>query len=171
MIDNWTQSLAKVLESEGGFVNHPRDPGGATKYGITKATYENWLGRRVTLDQMKALTVVQVAPIYKANYWDKVRADELPDGIDLLMFDFAVNAGVSRAVRIAQKVVGVKADGVIGPVTLGAIRDTDPLTFIQEYTDRKLSFYRRLKTYDVFGRGWETRSEKTQIAALNLFRD
>lgn len=171
MIDNWNASLAKVLESEGGFVNHPRDPAGATNLGITKATYENWVGRHVAIDEMRQLTVTHAAPIYKQEYWDRVRADELPDGVDLMLFDFAVNAGVSRAVRTAQRVVGVVVDGKLGPKTLAAIRDTDPLNFIKEYTNRKLAFYRRLKTYDVFGRGWEARSQKTQIAALNLLRD
>ena len=171
MKDNWTASLAKVLESEGGFVNHKRDPGGVTNLGITKRVYEQWVQRQVSVQEMRDLTVMQAAPIYEHEYWNRIKGDELPDGVDLLMFDFAVNAGVSRAVRTAQRVVGVKADGVIGPITLKAINNYDPQDFIKEYTDRKLSFYRRLKHYDTFGRGWERRSQKTQIAALELLRD
>ena len=171
MKDNWTTCLAEVLKSEGGYVNHPRDPGGATNLGITKRVYEEWLGRPVSIDEMKKLTVAHAAPIYQKNYWERVRGDELPDGVDLLMFDFAVNAGVSRSVRTAQKVVGTTVDGVLGPMTMKAIQDCEPLDFIKEFTERKLAFYRRLKHYDAFGRGWERRSQKTQIAALELLRD
>ena len=171
MKDNWTACLAKVLESEGGFVNHRRDPGGATNLGITKRVYEQWVQRQVSIQEMRELTVVQAAPIYEHEYWNRVRGDELPDGVDLLMFDFAVNAGTSRAIRMAQRVVGVKADGIIGPVTIKAIQEYDPQDFIKEYSLRKLAFYRRLKHYDTFGRGWERRTQKTQIAALELLRD
>lgn len=171
MKNNWTACLAKVLESEGGFVNHRRDPGGATNLGITKRVYEQWVQRKVSIQEMRELTVAQAAPIYEQEYWNRVRGDELPDGVDLLMFDFAVNAGTRRAVRMAQRVVGVTSDGIIGPITLKAIRDYDPQAFINEYSDRKLKFYRRLKHYDTFGRGWERRTQKTQIAALDLLRD
>ena len=171
MIDNWNAALAKILESEGGYVNHPRDPGGVTNMGITKRVYEQWVQRVVSNQEMRELTVVHVAPIYEHEYWDRVRGDELPDGADLIMFDFAVNAGVKRAVRTAQWVVGAKVDGIIGPKTMGAIAAYDPVKFIKAYTDRKLAFYRRLRHYDTFGRGWERRSQKTQIAALELIRD
>ena len=117
------------------------------------------------------MTVEQAAPLYKKEYWDRVKGDELPDGADLLLFDFAVNAGVSRSVRLAQKVVGATADGVIGPMTLKAINGYDNHDFIKDFTDRKLAYYRRLKHYPTFGKGWERRSQKTQIAALDLLRD
>lgn len=171
MIDNWNTALAKVLEYEGGFVNHPRDTGGVTNLGITKRVYEEWVQRPVSIQEMRELTVMHVAPIYEHEYWDRVRGDELPDGVDLMLFDFAVNAGVKRAIRTAQWVVGAKVDGIIGPKTMAAIASYDPMQFIQEYTERKLAFYRRLRNYDVFGRGWERRSQKTQIAALDLIRD
>lgn len=171
MRDNWNASIAKVLESEGGFVNHPKDPGGVTNLGVTKKVYEAWVGRPVSVQEMRELTVEQAAPLYKKEYWDRVKGDDLPDGTDLLLFDFAVNAGVSRSVRLAQKVVGTTADGVIGPMTLKAINGYDNHDFIKDFTDRKLAYYRRLKHYPTFGKGWERRSQKTQIAALDLLRD
>ena len=116
-MSNFQKCLEIILHHEGGYVNHPKDPGGETNLGVTKRVYEEWGGTK----DMKDLTVEDVAPIYKKNYWDRVKGDNLPTGLDLCIFDFAVNAGPGRAAKMIQKMIGVTVDGGIGPMTLQAL--------------------------------------------------
>ena len=102
MQSNWDKCLQAILHHEGGYVNHPKDPGGETNLGVTKRVYEEWGGTK----DMKQLTFEDVAPIYKKNYWDKVKADDLPSGLDLCVFDFAVNAASSRVVTMPAATAG-----------------------------------------------------------------
>ena len=112
-------AVGLVLQHEGGFVQHPSDPGGATKFGITRETLARARGRPVSVDDVRRPDARRrPSPIYRRLYWDAVRADELPPGLDLAVFDLAVNSGPSRAVRMLQAVLGVEADGIVGPVTL-----------------------------------------------------
>ena len=136
--------------------------------GVTQAVYEDWVDRPVTEDEMKSLTVDDVTPIYKQNYWDRVKADDLPSGVDFAVFDLAVNGGVGRGAKMLQAVVGVKQDGGIGPQTLAAVANMDAVDIIYNYTARREDFYRSLSTFDTFGRGWLRRNEKTQIDALAM---
>ena len=110
---NYQKCLETILHHEGGYVNHPKDPGGETNLGVTKRVYEGWGGTK----DMKDLTVEDVAPIYEKNYWGKVKGDDLPSGLDLCVFDFAVNAGPGRAAKYLQTMIGTVADGGIGPNT------------------------------------------------------
>jgi lysozyme family protein len=166
MKQNFNHCLEMLLKHEGGFVNHPRDPGGVTNLGVTLATYEQWMGRNVTVDEMKALTVKDVAPIYKKRYWAAVRGDDLPSGVDWSVFDWAVNSGPSRASRALQRIVGVTADGKIGPVTLRAAYDISAEKIIDEMYSARQRFYERLSTFDTFGKGWTRRNKETRQAAL-----
>jgi lysozyme family protein len=168
MKDNFEESLKMILHHEGLFSAHPSDPGGATMRGVTQAVYEDWVDRPVTEDEMKSLTVDDVTPIYKQNYWDRVKADDLPSGVDFAVFDLAVNGGVGRGAKMLQAVVGVKQDGGIGPQTLAAVANMDAVDIIYNYTARREDFYRSLSTFDTFGRGWLRRNEKTQIDALAM---
>jgi len=127
MQSNWDNSFKLMLKSEGGFVNHPSDPGGMTNLGVTKATWENWVGRESDEAEMRGLTPEKVEPLYKKKYWDAVRGDELPMGLDYLMFDFAVNAGSGRAIKTLQTAVGVTPDGGFGPMTMAAVQAVDPV--------------------------------------------
>lgn len=165
--ENLPESLNRILEHEGLFSNDPKDNGGMTMRGVTQAVYENWVDRPVTEAEMKALTVGDVAPIYKKEYWDRIKGDDLSPGLDLLLFDMAVNSGTSRASRILQQVVGTKVDGGIGPVTLAAVARMDPVDIIHEYSARREAFYKRL-AQPRFEKGWLRRNEKTQIAALRM---
>ena len=121
---NFGRCLDMLLKHEGGFVNHPKDPGGMTNLGVTRATYEQFLGRAVTEDEMRALTPEDVAPVYKKDYWDKVKGDDLPSGVDWCVFDWAVNSGPARAAKALQLVVGATVDGAIGPKTLAQVEKT-----------------------------------------------
>jgi lysozyme family protein len=165
MLSNWPTSLALILKSEGGFVNHPSDPGGMTNLGVTKKAWEAYVGHPVDEAEMRALTPEIVAPFYKARYWDACKCDQLPIGIDYAVFDFAVNAGVSRASKTMQTALGTAADGIVGPATLGVAVNADPDHFLEKFSAAKEQFYRNLPTFEHFGKGWLRRvSEVKQTA-------
>lgn len=166
--DNWEICLETILHHEGGYVNHPKDPGGETNLGVTKRVYEEWGGTK----DMKELTVEDVAPIYKTNYWDRVKGDQLPSGLDLCVFDFGVNAGTGRAAKYLQKLVGAGADGAIGPATLAKVHEFISMEglegTIQEYQSRRQGYYESLSTFETFGRGWTRRVDETTEKALSM---
>ena len=165
MKHNWEKSLEVILHHEGGYVNHPKDPGGETNMGVTKRVYEDFGGTK----DMKDLTHEDVEPIYKKNYWDRVKGDDLPEGLDLMIFDFAVNAGTGRAAKFIQRLVNTTVDGGIGPNTLGKIKEYVVTYGIEEtitsYALMRQNYYESLSTFDTFGRGWTRRvSEVTEKA-------
>lgn len=158
---NYKPSLALVLAHEGGFVNHPKDPGGATNQGVTQKVYDAY--RKVNglpIQSVKFITSTEVAEIYQKQYWRLVRGDSLPSGLDYAVFDFGVNSGVSRAVRYLQRLVGVEDDGIIGNATLGAVYEAarkDEEKLIVEYCANRLAFLKSLGTFPTFGKGWTRR--------------
>jgi lysozyme family protein len=165
MQSNWNNSFNLMLKSEGGFVNHPSDPGGMTNLGVTKATWENWVGRESDEAEMRGLTPEKVEPLYKKKYFDAVRGDELPMGLDYLMFDFAVNAGAGRAIKTLQTAVGVTPDGGFGPMTMAAVQAVDPVDLIERFSQTKEDFYRSLTTFATFGKGWLNRVADVKVKA------
>lgn len=168
MITNWQKSFELMLQSEGGFVNHPSDPGGMTNLGVTKATWENWVGRASDEAEMRSLTPEKVEPLYKQRYWDAVRGDELPVGLDYLMFDFAVNAGPGRAIKLLQTAVGVTPDGGFGPMTMAAVQAVDPVELIERFSQAKEDFYRSLAQFPTFGKGWLNRVADVKTKANSM---
>ena len=168
-MSNFEKCLEIILHHEGGYVNHPKDPGGETNLGVTKRVYEEWGGTK----DMKDLTVEDVAPIYKKNYWDRVKGDHLPAGLDLCIFDFAVNAGPGRAAKMIQKMIGVTVDGGIDPMTLQALGLYEEevggvAEVILEYQKQRQAYYESLKNFDTFGRGWTRRVDETTITATEM---
>ena len=145
MRENFDKCLRMLLKHEGGFVNHPKDPGGITNLGVTKKVYEKWVGRDVTEQEMRDLTVEQVAPIYKKNYWDKCKCDKLPSGADWSVFDWAVNSGTGRASKAVQKICGAEPDGVIGPKTLALLDNISHELIIEDMYKIRQNFYENLK--------------------------
>lgn len=168
------EALAVILRHEGGYVNHPRDPGGMTNLGVTKRVWEAWIKQPVDEAAMRALTPALVAPLYRANYWEASGADQLPAGLALCVFDFAVNAGPSRAVRYLQQTVGATIDGVFGPQTLAEvekdIRATSEAALIRQYQAAREAYYRSLNTFPTFGKGWLRRVAETTEKALEWAR-
>jgi lysozyme family protein len=160
--------LACVLTHEGGYVAHPADPGGHTNLGVTKDTWERWVGRSVSVDAIKALTVSDVTPVYREKYWDRAKCGLLPVGIDYCVFDTAVNSGPGRAVKFLQEVVGSTPDGVIGPLTLRAVHAMNPRDVIDGYCDKRLAFLQELKTWPTFGRGWGRRVDEVRRTAHEM---
>ncbi|WP_224701738.1 glycoside hydrolase family 108 protein [Devosia aquimaris] len=166
--------LAIVLDHEGGYADHPADPGGATNLGITRRTLADW--RQVSpwtdlpKSEVRALQRPEAAHIYRALYWQRCRGDEMPAGLDLALFDFAVNSGPDRAIRQLQRLLGVAADGQIGPITLAAIakRNTGPALagLIAGLCDARLRFLKQLRGFATFGKGWTRRVAAIRSAAL-----
>ena len=157
MKENFDQCLAAVLHHEGGYVNHPKDPGGMTNLGVTKRVWEEWVGHEVDEKAMRALTPADVGPMYRKKYWDKVCGDNLPAGVDMAVFDLAVNSGPGRAAKMLQKVLGVPEDGMIGPKTLEKVASMDVGNLVEDYNAKRLSFLQALPTWETFGKGWGRR--------------
>lgn len=168
MKENWEQSLKKMLVHEGGYANHPQDPGGRTNLGVTQRVWEEWKGSPSDENEMRSLTVEQVTPLYKKRFWDAARCDDLPAGVDYVVFDFAVNAGVGRSAITLQTICGVARDGAIGPMTLAAVKQYDPKTLIEKFSDHREFFYKQLSTYPVFGKGWIRRVNEVKETALQM---
>jgi len=168
MRENFDKSLQLLLKHEGGFVNHERDPGGMTNLGVTKSVYEEWLGYEVDKQDMMKLTPEDVAPIYLNNYWIKANCDELPSGLDYVVFDWAVNSGVSRSSKGIQKCCGAEPDGVIGPKTLQLVLGQDTNFMIEKFKEVRQSFYEGLNHFDAFGRGWTRRNDEATEVALGM---
>ena len=175
MIDNWQKSFELMLKSEGGFSDDVRDNGnklpdgrpGSTMLGVTQYNWEAWTGHQVTHEQMKKLRPEDVKPFYKKKFWAACRCDDLPLGIDYLVFDFAVNAGVGRGAKTLQSAVGATPDGAIGPLTLAAVANHSAKELIDKFSEAKLDFYLSLNnpTYEV---GWINRVKHTRTAALGM---
>ena len=168
MKDNFEQCLALVLKHEGGFVNHPKDPGGMTNLGVTKKVWEEWVGHPVDEAAMRALGPTDVAPLYKKNYWDRVRGDDLPAGVDYAVFDVAVNSGVVRAAKFLQAALGLNQDGVIGPATLAAVAAANPRDLVTTVCDTRLAFMQSLPIWSTFGKGWQRRVDEVEKKAFEM---
>lgn len=167
MKENFDKSLALILKHEGGYVDHPQDPGGATMKGITLATFTDFKGRAMSKEELRAISDADVRAIYKSCYWDAVRADELKPGVDLLAFDMAVNKGVGRAAKLMQRAAGVTEDGALGPKSMAAINALDAADFIAKVSEARRDFYKSLKTFATFGKGWLRRVDETEKEALH----
>lgn len=173
MLSNWDQAFKQMLKSEGGFTDDERDNGnklpdgrkGSTMLGVTQFNWEQHVGHQVTHDDMRQLTPTDVEPLYKKKYWDVVRADELPSGIDYMVFDMGVNAGPGRSIKLLQTAVGVTADGGFGPMTMAAVQAIDPVTLIERFSAEKIVFYRSLDSFTVYGTGWLNRVADVKVKA------
>jgi lysozyme family protein len=149
--ENFDKAFSLTLKHEGGYVDHPADPGGATNLGVTIGTLSDWLGRKATKAEVKALTPEKVKPIYKKNYWDRVGGDHMESGFDYAVYDFAVNSGVSRAVKYSKEVKGATTEEKIKNLCAARLR-----------------FLKGLKTWGTFGKGWSKRVQGVEREALKM---
>jgi lysozyme family protein len=158
---NFDQAFEKLIGHEGGYSNHPDDPGAETMYGVTAkvARANGYTGAMIDLPLATAKA------IYKKSYWDTVRADELPDAIRFDVFDASVNSGPGQAIRFLQRATGVADDGRLGPLTIRAVKAMDPQLLDKRLNGYRLRFMAELKTWPSFGRGWASR------IATNLIED
>lgn len=156
---NHVDAINKVLQHEGGFVFHKDDKGGATNYGITKKVYEQYVGRTVTVDEIKNMPKGNAIEIYKKNYWDKIKGDSIKDfGVAFVVFDAAVNSGVSAAIKTAQKILGIAPDGLAGSEFIKHLNGANPKNFTSQYLKAREDFYKAIvaknPTQQVFLKGW-----------------
>jgi lysozyme family protein len=168
MNTNWEACFKELIEHEGGYVNHPSDPGGRTNLGITQEVWEDWVDRAVNEAEMRGMSPEKVKPLYKDLYWDRIKGDKLPSGVDYVVFDAAVNSGCFRAAKWLQESVGAKTDGIIGEYTIGLVRLMEPGMLIEKYSSTRLEFLKGLLTWPTFGEGWKRRVEEVKATALSM---
>lgn len=166
--ENWDDAFKAVLKHEGGFVNHPRDPGGMTNLGVTKRAWEEYTGHEADEAEMRSLTPDLVKPFYKSRYWDKIKGDDLPSGVDYAAYDLAVNSGPARAAKYLQQIAGVTVDGAIGPKSLAAINVVPADEMIDALCGMRMDFLKALPTFDVFGKGWTRRVAEVEERARGM---
>ena len=169
MIGNFKHCLDLVLKSEGGWVNHPNDPGGETNLGVTKRVWEEYVGHPV--ESLKKLTKDDVAPLYEQKYWRPCYGEVLPRGLDFVVFSMGVNAGPGRSIKLLQQSLGCVSDGVIGPRTRELISASNTATLISKFSETRRQYYRTLKTFPIFGRGWLARVDKEESEALDMVKN
>jgi lysozyme family protein len=164
--ERFDRCLAEVLRLEGGYVDDPRDPGGATRFGVTRAVLSEAIGRDASAEDVAALTEEEAAAIYRSRYWAPTRCAELPAGVDLVVFDSAVNMGPGTSARLLQAALGVTTDGVVGPRTLAAVSIRPAADVIRAVSELRRQRYRALANFSVFGRGWLSRTDTVEALAL-----
>lgn len=169
MESNFNECLGFVLAREGGWSDHPKDPGGATMKGVTLNTYSAWKKKPMTKDQLRKITDKELHDIYHSLYWLPAKCDQLPTGLDLLVFDMSVNSGPVAAIKNLQRTLGLVVDGKFGPATRkaaeihGKYEDT-----LIEYAARRIIFWTSLKTWATFGLGWATRGIEGAVEAIRM---
>jgi len=170
MQSNFDRCLELLLKHEGNFINHPSDPGGMTNLGVTIRVWEEWVGHPVSEKEMRNLTPLKVSALYKRKYWDACRADELISGLDYCAFDFSVNSGVGRSIKVLQSCVGANVDGGFGPNTMALVKkaEENSVALIEEYCNKRLDFLQSLKAFPVFGKGWTRRVEEVKAESLKM---
>ena len=168
---NFESSLRHVLVHEGGYVDHPSDPGGATNKGVTLAVFQRFFGAEKTKDDLKTITDEQLEEVYETGYWDKCRCNDLPDGVDYVVFDQAVNSGPGRSARWLQSAVGATVDGGIGPLTIAATTAHGSVMAIDAMCEARLTFLKSIRDgelWEVFGGGWQRRVDGVRQHGLAL---
>lgn len=171
MTEAFERAVARVRIYEGNkYTNHPDDPGGPTKYGVTLADVRRFIDRHATAKTVKLLTWEQAKEVYRLHYWQPIHGDKLPWPVNFLVFDMGINSGISRGVKLAQRIVGVEDDGLLGPVTLKALNAVDPKEFNDKYAVAREAYYRSLKRlFKTFGDGWLNRTKDAhEVASLPL---
>jgi lysozyme family protein len=166
---NFQECLDLVLKSEGGWVNHPSDPGGETNLGVTKRVWEEYVGHPV--ESLKKLTKEDVAPLYELKYWRPCYGEVLPRGLDFLCFSFGINAGCGRSVKLLQQSLGLVSDGVIGPRVMQKLRESNITDVIKGFSESRREYYKSLKNFPIFGKGWISRTDREEQEALQMVKN
>jgi lysozyme family protein len=164
----YDEALRRLLAHEGGYTNHPADRGGPTNFGITIHDYRRYVKHDASAADVRAMNLNEAQSIYRAKYWNAMRCDALPAGVDYCVFDYGVNSGTGRAPKVLQRVLGVAVDGMIGPATIAAACACDAAQIINAVCDERLHYLQRLKTWPVFGKGWARRVREVRAAALAM---
>lgn len=166
--NTFDESLQRLLVHEGGYTDHPDDPGGATNFGITLTDYKKYVHPSGTAANLRVMSVITAKEIYRKKYWNAMNCDALPAGVDYAVFDYGVNSGIGRAPKVLQRIVGVTDDGDIGSITLAAVRVRDPKELITAVCDERMTYLRALPHWPTFGKGWGRRVTEVRAAALAM---
>lgn len=168
--DNYARCLKAVLVFEGGKVDHPADPGGRTNQGVIQRVYDGWRKRnKKPKRDVYLMEIKERDAIYREQYWNVIRGDEMPVGIDMVVFDGAVNSGPGQSVKWLQRALGLKADGDLGNATMAAIiAHKDHKALIGSILDRRMAFLKALRTWPTFGKGWSSRLRQVKSIALAM---
>lgn len=162
----YDESLRRLLADEGGYGNHPSDPGGPTNFGITIIDYRKYVKTNATAADVKAMKVSEAKAIYRAKYWDVQRCDDLPAGVDYAIFDYGVNSGIGRSGKVLRRLLGLPANtSAITDEVIAACKKRDPAALVAAICDERLAFLKSLKTWPVFGKGWGRRVMGVKVAA------
>jgi lysozyme family protein len=164
----YDEALRRLLVHEGGYTNHPSDPGGPTNFGITIGDYRRYVKPDATADDIRAMRIDDAKAIYRSKYWNALRCDALPAGLDYAVFDYGVNSGTARAARVLHRLVGMPDDTRVTSALLAAIRKRETRDLIVQLCDERLAFLQRLKTWPIFGAGWSRRVREVRSAALAI---
>jgi lysozyme family protein len=169
--DSFKSCLDFVLKHEGGWSDDPHDPGGATMKGVTLSTYKAYMMRPVTKEELRNISDEHLNDLYKTRYWDNARCDDLGIGVDMVVFDMAVNGGVGRSSRMLQRCVGADVDGAIGAKTIALTKGILPRDLVIRFSTERRNFYKTLETFERFGRGWLRRTDECEAKAFDMIGD
>jgi lysozyme family protein len=166
---SYDDALARLLVHEGGYTNHPADPGGPTNFGITIYDYRKYVKPDATAADVRAMKLSEAKGIYRAKYWDAQRCDELPAGVDYAVFDYGVNSGIGRSGKVLRRVLKIADNtGVIADTVIAAAHAADAKALIVAICDERLRFLQGLRTWGVFGAGWGRRVAEVRSVALAM---
>ena len=168
MRETYDKAMTKVYEDEGGYTNDAADPGGPTNWGITIADARMYWKPDASADDVRHMPKEVAADIYKKHYADPIQYDNLPAGVDYAVFDYGINSGISRAIKVLQKLVGAPVDGKIGTQTITLVNKTDAKKLINAIYDERLAFLQSLSTWSTFGKGWGRRVKEGRALALSM---
>jgi lysozyme family protein len=166
----YERALSRLLVHEGGYSNHPSDPGGPTNYGITLADYRRYVMPDAAAADVRAMKLDDAKRIYRAKYWNALQCDLLPAGLDYAIFDYGVNSGIVRAAKVLQRTLGMPVNGIVGDGEIAAVRRHFTADLIARVCDERLAFLKSLKTWPVFGKGWGRRVAEVRSTALAMSR-
>jgi len=166
--ETYDESLKAVLEWEGGYTNDAADPGGPTNWGITIFDARMYWKADATAADVRQMPLSVAKEIYRDKYWDALRCDEMPPGVDYCVFDYGVNSGISRGAKVLQRLIGVTVDGKVGNETLEALMSVDAKRLIGDMCDERLAFLQNLRTWPVFGNGWGRRVRGVRQISLGM---
>lgn len=172
---NYDESLRRLLVNEGGYGNHPSDPGGPTNFGITLKDYRLYVNKSATAADIRAMKIGEAKTIYRAKYWDALKCDDLPSGVDYSIFDYGVNSGVGRAGKVLRRKLGMPTEDAKGkllwavtPEVIAAANKVSAFALVSLINNERLSFLKQLRTWPVFGRGWGRRVSEVKTYSLSL---
>lgn len=166
---SYDEALRRLLVHEGGYSNHPSDPGGPTNFGITLGDYRKHLKPDATAADVRTMKLVDAKAIYRSKYWDALRCDQLPAGVDYAVFDYGVNSGIGRSGKVLRRVLDLADDShVVTTAVIAAAHKCEPRDLVLRICAERLRFLKALRTWPVFGNGWARRVEEVKSAALRM---